>query len=458
MSDIFDLTENIKFNKDIIYDYPSTTIYANEVKTDNGLFQAPVTSNIDDNFYYTSDGKTSKFNFTKIHIGKVYHDNIIAVTENNSKIIGEVILEHSPNCYTCFFLEKSNSSNKSILESLLARDSATVEIEMNDIIGKQDKCIHYNDGGKEVFLFTTPIFTSSNLKEIPSDISNLFTKKFNNNYTVIPGNYIGKREDDQIYIDCSPTGVSEEELNTYNVPINSRMLNEKQQTELMTMSTNFALFAIISLVGYFLIPVFYKKIVIDMILYMNPGSGKEVNIDRLKAIATADIAFVIFAAVGIMTLYTIGMTKDPKFTSFSLILSLVTILSASLVTMKKSNPEFLRAVDSSGRVIQLEVPTTTITDEVTKKKTEIPIGVSATLGSVLGFIGDCFGFLMGLLPALAAIVLVGSVVPIILMSLGILPSDIATLISAGGMIFAIAGLVIFKTIEKVDKIKRGEAA
>ena len=65
---------------------------------------------------------------------------------------------------------------------------------------------------------------------------------------------------------------------------------------------------------------------------------------------------------------------------------------------------------------------------------------------------------MGLLPALAAIVLVGSVVPIILMSLGILPSDIATLISAGGMIFAIAGLVIFKTIEKVDKIKRGEAA
>ena len=96
MSDTFDLTENIKFNKEIIYDYPSTTIYTNEIKNDNGVFQAPVTSNIDDNFYYTSDGKTSQFNFTKIHIGKVYHDNITAVTENNSKIVGELVLEHSP--------------------------------------------------------------------------------------------------------------------------------------------------------------------------------------------------------------------------------------------------------------------------------------------------------------------------------------------------------------------------
>lgn len=458
MSDTFDLTENIKFNKEIIYDYPSTTIYTNEIKNDNGVFQAPVTSNIDDNFYYTSDGKTSQFNFTKIHIGKVYHDNITAVTENNSKIVGELVLEHSPNCYTCFFLEKSLSPNKNVLESLLARDSATVEIELNDIIGKQDKCIQYNDGGKQVFLFTTPIYTSSNLKEVPSDISNLFTKKYDNNYTVIPGNYIGKRDDDQIYIDCSPTGASEEELNTYNVPINTRLLNEKQQTELMVMSTNFALFAVLSLVGYFLIPVFYKKIVIDSILYMNPGTGKQINIDRLKAIATADIALIIFAVVGIMTLYTVGMTTDAKFTSFSLILSLISILSASLITMKKSNPEFLRAVDSSGRVIQLEVPTTTIKDEITNKKTEIPVGVSATLGSVLGFIGDSFGFLVGLLPAIAAILLVAGATVGILGALGIIPGDITALIGGGGTIFAVAGLVIFKTIEKVDKLKRGEAA
>ena len=87
MSDTFDLTENIKFDKEIIYDYPLTTIYTNEIKNDGGVFQAPVTYSIDNNFYYTSDGATNEFNFSKIHIGKVYHDNIVNVTENNSKII-----------------------------------------------------------------------------------------------------------------------------------------------------------------------------------------------------------------------------------------------------------------------------------------------------------------------------------------------------------------------------------
>ena len=139
-------------------------------------------------------------------------------------------------------------------------------------------------------------------------------------------------------------------------------------------------------------------------------------------------------------------------------LSLVAILSASLITMKKSSPEFLQAVDSNGRIIQLEVPTTTITDEVTKKKTEVPIGVSTSMGGVFGFLGDSLGFVFKLLPAIMAILLIGSIVPIILAGLGILPQDIAALISGGGMMFATAGLIAFKLIEKVDKVKRGEEA
>ena len=399
MSDTFDLTENIKFDKEIIYDYPLTTIYTNEIRNDGGVFQAPVTYSIDNNFYYTSDGATSEFNFSKIHIGKVYHDNVVNVSENNSKIIGEVVLEHSPKCYVCFFLETSSSSKKNVLEAMLAREAANYEINMNDIIPKQDKCIQYKDGSKNVFVFTTPIYMTPDLTEIISDVSNLFSKKYHKDYMVIPGNNLNQRDDDQIYIDCSPTGASEEELNTYNVPINSKMLNEKQQTDLMVMTTNFAFFAVLSLVGYFIIPMFYKKSVIDMILFMNPGTGKDVNIARLKAIKHADIAITIVFAALIMFMYTLGMTQDPKFTSLSLMLSLVLILSASLVTMKKSNPDFLQAITSNGRVIQLEVPTTMITDDVTGKKTEKPIGVSTSMGSILGAIGDMMGFLGGLAPA-----------------------------------------------------------
>lgn len=458
MSDTFDLTENTKFDKEIIYDYPLTTIYSNEITDDNNVFQAPVTYSIDNNFYYTTDGKTSEFNFTKIHIGKLYHDNIVNVTENNSNIVGEIVLEHSNNCYICFFLETSNSATKNTLEAILARESANYELTLNDIIPKQEKCIQYKDGSKKVFLFTTPIYMTSELNEIFPDISSLFSTKYDNNYSVVPGNNINQRDDDQIYIDCSPTGASEEELNTYNVPINTKMLNEKQQTDLMLMTTNFAFFAVLSLAGYFLVPMFYKKAVIDMILFMNPGTGKEVNIERLKEIANADITIMILFAAMIMLFYTLGMTQDPKFTSLSLMLSLVAILSASLITMKKSSSDFLRTVDSNGRVIQLEVPMTTITDEITKKKTEIPVGISTNLGGVFKFIGDSFGFILTLLPAIIAIMLVGSLVPMVLMGFGILPKDITALISGGGIMFATVGLVAFKMIEKVEKLKRGEEA
>ena len=233
-------------------------------------------------------------------------------------------------------LETSNSSTKNVLEAMLAREAANYEIALNDIIPKQDKCIQYNDGNKKVFIFTTPIYMTADLEEVYSDISNLFSTKYNNNYIVIPGNNLNQRDDDQIYIDCSPTGASEDELNTYNVPINSKMLSEKQQTDLMLMTTNFAFFAILSLAGYFVVPMFYKKIVVDMILFMNPGSSKEVNINRLKAMATADIVMIIIFGAMIMLFYTLGMTQDPKFTSISLMMSLVLILSASLITMKKS--------------------------------------------------------------------------------------------------------------------------
>ena len=126
--------------------------------------------------------------------------------------------------------------------------------------------------------------------------------------------------------------------------------------------------------------------------------------------------------------------------------------------MKKSNPEFLQAITSNGRVIQLEVPTTVITDEITKKKTEKPIGVSASIDSVFRMIGRSIGFMGGLVPALLAIGLVGSAIPMILMGLGILPEDIAGLISGGGIMFSVVGLIIFKLIEKVDKLQRGEEA
>ena len=77
------------------------------------------------------------------------------------------------------------TAQRNILEAILSKDSANYEIVLNDLIPKQDNCIQYNDGNRKVFLFTTPIYTSSNLEEIYGDnskFSELIADQFKNKY------------------------------------------------------------------------------------------------------------------------------------------------------------------------------------------------------------------------------------------------------------------------------------
>lgn len=455
----FDLTENIKLDKEIIYDYPLTTIFTNEIKNDGGIFQVPVTYSIDNNFYYTTDGTTSEFNFTKMHIGKAYHTNIENVSKDNPNMIGELVLQHSSNCYVCFFIEKSATAQRNILEAVLSKDSANYEIELNNIIPKQDSCIQLKDGRNNIFIFTTPIYVSSNLTKIDSDVSNLFSTNYNKNYIVIPAKNISKRQDDDIYIDCTPTGASEEELNTYNVPINSKMMSEKQQTDLSTMSINFAFFTILSVVGYFLIPMFYKKTVIEMILYLNPGNGDEINKERLKAIKAADLFIILLLVMTISSFYTAGAgSNNPTYTSIALVLSLITILSASLINIKKLNADFIRTIDKSGRIIQLEFPTREVTDTITGKKTQEPIEVPTDISKVFALFGHALTFIKdNLLAAIAAIIIaVGFTVMGLTMS-GIISDNLGYPLGAGMSMLTIIILAISKLNEHIEKLRNGDA-
>ena len=275
---------------------------------------------------------------------------------------------------------------------------------------------------------------------------------------MIPAKNISKRQDDDIYIDCTPTGASEEELNTYNVPINSKMMSEKQQTDLSTMSINFAFFTILSVVGYFLIPTFYKKTVIEMILYLNPGKGDEINKERLKAIKAADMFIILLLVMSITTLYTAGAgSNNPTYTSIALVLSLITILSASLINIKKLNTDFIRTIDKSGRIIQLEFPTREVTDSITGKKTQEPIEIPTDLSKVFALFGNALTFIKdNLLAAIAAIVIaVGFTVMGLTMS-GIISDNLGYPLGVGISMLTITILAISKLNEHIEKIRNGE--
>jgi len=101
---------------------------------------------------------------------------------------------------------------------------------------------------------------------------------------------------------------------------------------------------------------------------------------------------------------------------------------------------------------------TTIKDEITKKSTEVPVGVSSSLGDIFKTIGDFFGFLLKLTPAFLAITLVGAAIPQIIRSMGILTPETASSLTIGGVLFSMTGLVCFKLIDKVEKLSKGEEA
>ena len=67
--------------------------------------------------------------------------------------------------------------------------------------------------------------------------------------------------DNDIYIDCKPTGVSEEEIATYNIPINSGLSNDMQNSSFIHLCSNFALFALILVAAYIGIPGLYRVLV-----------------------------------------------------------------------------------------------------------------------------------------------------------------------------------------------------
>lgn len=76
---------------------------------------------------------------------------------------------------------------------------------------------------------------------------------------------MSSNKEDDIYIDCSPTGESAENIATYNVPINSEYTKDAKKLDLMRTLLNLCLALIILIITYFTIPRLYKYGIIDPI-------------------------------------------------------------------------------------------------------------------------------------------------------------------------------------------------
>jgi hypothetical protein len=242
----------------------------------------------------------------------------------NKTINGELIIENtleggdSSKLYLCFLLQKVSSNptnhatngllstfyNNIIINSNNAvcykgddtcKSTATINIANNDSIPIQNKgCISYYDSNTNstVIVFLNPITYNRITNNIGNGISKnndfdiTFLKNLKNStdlFNKYPLNDTDKHlsginnnsgssssttasttiDDDKIYIDCNPTGESEEKIKTYNLPIHSDLMGDIQNSSISKLLNNFVMFGILLLVSYIGIPKLYNYAVCD---------------------------------------------------------------------------------------------------------------------------------------------------------------------------------------------------
>jgi hypothetical protein len=87
-------------------------------------------------------------------------------------------------------------------------------------------------------------------------------------------------ENDNIYMDCQPTGASADEIKTYNVPINSEYTNNASKIDLMTFVVQLSIIFSILVTTYFAIPRMYKWFIIDNVnKFVLNYKEKELDLD-----------------------------------------------------------------------------------------------------------------------------------------------------------------------------------
>jgi len=345
MASRFDITKNIDTtNKKLIYDY------------------YPIIVNTDDYTYYTNDkylkinsvfkpnapnllypDTMNSYNGSKIYITDLIHDNIAQIQSTN--VIGELIIEHAPitgsgKYYTCFLLESNpnikftDSNSVDELINKISKKEKNISFVLNTSIPSQNNCIVYDiNNTDKVFVFTNMIYVNNeSYKYITQKITGTpasWFPKFPNDakYTVLSKNNITQQGEDEIYIDCTPTGESAETIATYNVPIQSEYTRDASKLDFMKTLINLMMFFIFILLTYFTVPFFYKTVVVENIFKLIKGDFHVLN----RRNVAVDVFICIIAVVLFFTMLGYGMKKNFEFVMYAVYFFVFFGLSASIV-------------------------------------------------------------------------------------------------------------------------------
>jgi hypothetical protein len=381
----FDITKKLddtNKNNKIVYDYNNIEIKNSDITFDKktGNFKIPVTFPVNiPNVTYPNS--LSNYNAKTIYISNLVHNNITNLTDsyknianvNTDSIMGELIIEHTKitgygNLYTCFFLKFVDSTtDTNDLDNLLNmynNEVTSVQFNLNKILSSQDYGIVYNvnkliDGTATTtttaMVFVTPIYL--NKKSYSIFVKNIYNKSglnkmsiYDVNYIVLPKANISQRGEEEIYIDCTPTGESAETIATYNVPIQSEYTRDWGKLDFMKMTIQLLMVFILLLTTYFGVPIMYKRVVVDNINRLISDNNfkvkklpenTEVNVGKHIRNTSVDRYLLFFSSliIGFSFLFSIS-SKNYNYLQYTIYLFIFGILSVAIVGFNKSSGYF----------------------------------------------------------------------------------------------------------------------
>lgn len=239
-----------------------------------------------DNVGVIYPSKTIQMDKVDYKVNKAYFTAPFFDMDKNETIIdidGILVLEHSNSSnealYFCIPVKHqigSNTSSLSHLIDVIINEGGTTPFNLEQDLYNELQVAYYekNSGKKQghYILLDTIIYVPQNVKLIEngdtgtSDINLNHADLKHDDYTGQTVKILKFHSDDQIYIDCNPTGVSPETIAAYNIPINSEYANTEKKGNFERQAVYSGFFAFILLLTYFVVPFYYKTYIIESIV------------------------------------------------------------------------------------------------------------------------------------------------------------------------------------------------
>lgn len=285
------LTSNNTINGSIDYDYGRISLYPSNFLSDGSVSLNYSSPNIIVKISYSDS--TSTISLNKSYIAKkIYINN----TKTHGLGEGEIVIEHKDfmgNTEKLFLIipvnkkkgvPKIDNAINSLIGNIGATTKSDIDFNFNVSLDNKTGYYYYTHTDNSITSHFIVFEESIDIKDFPNTLStpgeltaadaaadadakNLAIYKGENANKTDKGvvNSMSSKED-QIYIDCQPTGVSKETISSYNVPINSEYTENSALLNFERSTTTIVFFCVACLLSFWVGPELYKTAIINNII------------------------------------------------------------------------------------------------------------------------------------------------------------------------------------------------